>query len=268
MKFFISPQWQSFLQFNQLTQYDRLWKLEGDWVEPPNHRRGGWSGVCRTELAAPEGTHTGVYLKRQENHRHLTVLHPIRGEATFAREFRMIQHLRKHQVPTLNLLCYAEQFENGTSQALLMTEALEGYRSMEEVLYDGEALAMPVAERRRLLRALARTIRKMHDAGVQHRCLYPKHLMIRETDDYQVALIDLEKSRRVFTPYVHAIRDLITLNRHSTALSRSDRLYFFREYLQDSPLRPALHWLARTIDRKSLSRPVFPKKVKGGKFVG
>lgn len=267
MKLIISPQWQAFLQANGLDSYQKLWELSGEWVEPPNHRRGGWSGVCRTELPAPQGGFTGVYLKRQENHGHRTLMHPIRGEATFVREFKMISHLREHDVPTLNLLCFAESYENGKSQALLMTESLLGYRAMEEILYEGEAVAMGLAKRRRLLKSIACTVRKMHDAGIQHRCLYPKHLMVKEGEGFEVALIDLEKARRVFFPVLPAFRDLVTLNRHSMGLSRSDRLYFFREYLQGSSLRPAMHWLARKIDQRSMTRVHGTKKVHGGKVI-
>lgn len=266
MKFIISPEWRGFLQANGLNDYQKLWDMSGDWVEPPNYRRGGWSGVCRTELPASGDSVTGVYLKRQENHGHRTLLHPIRGEATFVREFKMIRHLRQHHVPTLNLLCFAESYENGNSQAMLMTEALLGYRSMEEILYEkGEAAAMPVAKRRRLLAAIASTVRKMHAAGIQHRCLYPKHLMVKEGEGFEVALIDLEKARRTFFPVLPALRDLVTLNRHSMGLSRSDRLFFFREYLQGSALRPAMHWLARKIDQRSMTRVHGTKTVNGGK---
>lgn len=266
MKFIIPPQWQAFLQFNGLNDYEKIWDLSGDWVEPPNYRRGGWSGVCRMSFATPEGSSTNVYLKRQENHGHRTLLHPIRGEGTFVREFRNIRHLRKHQVPTLNPVCFAQCFRDGNLQAMLMTESLEGYRSMEDILYEGEALAMPVPQRRRLLSAVALSVRKMHASGIQHRCLYPKHLMVKaQGADYEVALIDLEKSRRVFVPFLPGMRDLGTLNRHSGALSRSDRLFFLREYLEGSPMRPYLRWLAGKIDRHSLRKEVTGQKVKGGK---
>lgn len=246
MEFFISPQWRSILQFPGKPLYEAIWNLEGNWVEPPNHRRGGWSGVSRTELPAPDGPAL-VYIKRQENHRRLTLRHPIKGEATFAREFRIIRYLREHQVPTLNPLYFGEHDEKGKRQAILMTEALYDYRAFEDMLVDGEFTALPFQHKRRVLAALADTVRKMHDAGVQHRSLYPKHLMVKGSEAFEVALIDLEKSRRSLLPLVYVIRDLSTLNRQTKLLSRSERLYFFRAYLGVAQLGAYERWLGRWI---------------------
>ena len=88
MKDFISDRWRPILAHNGLSAFDALWKLEAPWFEEPNHRRGGWSGVSRCELALPGDGSTGIFLKRQENHRARLWTHPVRGAPTFLREFR------------------------------------------------------------------------------------------------------------------------------------------------------------------------------------
>lgn len=247
MKSFIAPQWLSFMHFDGQPIFDAIWAQQGNWVEPPNIRRGGWSGVSRLNLHDTGGNVVPVYIKRQENHCRPSLRHPIKGEATFGREYRIIKRLRDRQVPTLNPLYFGERVVDGANQAILMTESLEGYQSMETLLDDGEMAAMAPVQKRRLISALARTVRQMHDAGVQHRSLYPKHLMVKQDEGFSVALIDLEKSRRCFIPFIHAVRDLSTLNRHSPTLSRSQRLWFLREYLGVRKLGPASRWLARLI---------------------
>lgn len=263
MELFISPEWLGFRATEGSTLFDAIWNLEGNWVEPPNYRRGGWSGVARMNLPVATGSVLGAYLKRQENHGRLSLRHPFRGEATFTREFEIISHLRRHQVPTLDPIYYGEYSASGERRAILMTKALDGYRSLEELMDDGTVAALAFATRRRLLEVLARTVRQMHDAGVEHRSLHPKHLMVlQRDDDVEVALIDLEKSRRSPAPLLSMIRDLITLNRRAEGWNLSARLYFYRSYLAAGTQGPApgrepgtlSQWLGRLIYRKSSSR--------------
>ena len=67
----------------------------------------------------------------------------------------------------------------------------------------------------------------------------------------EARVIDLEKSRWRPSKVVCAIRDLYTLNYHSQMWSRSDRLWFFRSYLQLERLTPFAKWLWRTIAARS-----------------
>lgn len=263
MELFISPEWLGFRATEGSTLFDAIWNLEGNWVEPPNYRRGGWSGVARMNLPVATGSVLGAYLKRQENHGRLSLRHPFRGEATFTREFEIISHLRRHKVPTLDPIYYGEYSGTGERRAILMTKALEGYRSLEDLMDDGTVAALPFAARRHLLDVLAHTVRQMHDAGVEHRSLHPKHLMVLQRDEgFEVALIDLEKSRRTPLPLMSMIRDLITLNRRADGWNLSARLYFYRAYLAAGTGAAALgrepgtlaHWLGRLIYQKSSHR--------------
>lgn len=264
MELYISPEWLGFRETEGSTLFDAIWNLEGNWVEPPNHRRGGWSGVARMSLPVASGQMLGAYLKRQENYNRFSLRHPIRGEATFTREFEMISHLRRNKVPKLNPIYYGEYFASGERRAILMTKALVGYRSLEELEEDGTVAALPFRTKRKLLDALALTVRKMHDAGVQHRSLHPKHLMVlREGDNFEVALIDLEKSRRTALPLTPMIRDLITLNRRAEVWNLGARRYFYRRYIElgtrgvtakNGEMSAFAEWLGRVIQRKSSAR--------------
>ena len=55
MKDYLADDWQRIFEFNGLRSFDDFWKLEAQWFEEPNQRRGGWSGVARCELKRPEG---------------------------------------------------------------------------------------------------------------------------------------------------------------------------------------------------------------------
>ena len=65
---FGTPADQALLLNNDLASFDALWSIDADWVEAPNYRRQGWSGVVRIELQDGDAPPTIVYLKRQSGH--------------------------------------------------------------------------------------------------------------------------------------------------------------------------------------------------------
>ncbi|HEX5802030.1 MAG TPA: lipopolysaccharide kinase InaA family protein [Azospira sp.] len=234
MALYISPERKQLLEANRLGSIDDVWALRAEWFEEPNVRRGGWSGVCRLALPLSGGSELGVFLKRQENHQRRCWRHPLRGEPTFAREFRMLRYLQAHAVPAPLPVFFASARVDGNSRGILMTEELAGYRPLDLIVAEMFAGGRPpLAAQHRLLRAVARVVRRLHDAGVQHSSLYPKHLFVRLHDDAdpEVALIDLEKSRRTLLAERRTVHDLDALNRHSPHWSRSARLYFLLQYL-------------------------------------
>lgn len=250
MHTYIDESWRPILAYNGLSDFEALWRLEAEWFEPPNRRRGGWSGVARCELTLPEGGHCSIFLKRQENHGTFSWRNPVKGVPTFLREFRRIQHYRACGIPTLEPVYFAMQRSKAGHRAILITEELTGYASMEDRvqrwLADG-APARPI--RRRYMQSIAALLRNMHDHGIQHNCFFPKHIFVRMKPDGNVEsrVIDLEKSRWRPHAFLCARRDLYSLNNHSQCWSRSDRLWFYKAYLQINRLTPFAKWLWRHI---------------------
>ena len=262
MKDFINERWRPILAHNGLSDFDALWTLKADWFEEPNHRRGGWSGVSRCELALPEGGTCAIFLKRQENHKARLWTHPVRGAPTFLREFRHIMHYRSGGIPTLEPVYFAMHKVGKDERAILVTEELAGFVSMEDRVQRWLKEGAPTRPARlRMLAAVATLLRDMHAHGIQHNCFFPKHVFVRVDADGSVEarVIDLEKSRWRPSKVVCAIRDLYTLNYHSQMWGRSDRLWFFKSYLQVDRLTPFAKWLWRTVaarsDRKKRTQP-------------
>ena len=233
----ISSQYLALLTQHQMASFEQLWDFAGDWFEPPNRERGGWSGVNFIELADETGKKHGFYLKRQQGHTRHTWRHPIAGEPTFVREFEIIQHLQKHSVNTPNIVYFASK----NAQAILLVEALEDFVSLDKM--------QASTPKRKLISQLASTVRNMHQAQVQHRSLYDKHLFINE--NLNVALIDFEKSR--ITPLIAWLKfsDLITLNYRTHHFTRAQRLHFFKQYFEITRLTLWHKCLCRYIVKKS-----------------
>lgn len=240
-----------------LGDFDAWWRLELSTVEPGNAGRGGWSTVGRHTLCAPDGSPVGVYVKRQQDHVYRSWRHPWRGRPTGEREMRVMRQCRALGIHTAEPVLYAQRRAGGHVQGVLVTRELAGYRALDELVLDWQSAGPPPrGQRRRLLQAIAMQVRALHDAHLEHNCLYPKHLMIStawlagDGTAKAVALIDLEKCKWRWRRQTCTLRDLDSLNRRSVGWSRTDRRRFLGWYLD------AGRWLSRRDRRlwKTLAR--------------
>lgn len=242
---YLEASWRAVLVANGLADFDALWSLPQDWFEPPNARRGGWSGVSRHLLKTPAGGEIGVFVKRQQDHGFRSLRHPLRGRPTFEREWHNIQAYRTCGVPTLEPVYFAWRRQAGHQQAILITRELEGFTTLLALQQQWAEQGRPSRRHRMaLLDALAEMVGRMHGCGLQHNCLYPKHLFLREQGGgWELRVIDLEKTKRRRGRDAARVRDLSTLGRYAEGWSRSERLRFFLYYLG----RPRLDTKARRL---------------------
>lgn len=236
MNTFISPEYASLLRQHQLDSFSALWGYQGEWFELPNRERGGWSGVNYIELSDDTGQKHSFYLKRQQGHMRKSWRHPLDGEPTFVREYKILQYLTKYHVATPELVFFAAHH----NQAILMTKALTGFVSVDQFLKT--ATHLTIKSKRALMQSLAGIVRQLHDARVQHRSLYDKHLFVKElvmngqAPMFDVAMIDFEKSRISQWIIITKLFDLMTLHYRTDDLSCTHRLYFFKQYFKVNKL--------------------------------
>lgn len=200
--------------------FDRWWNASGEWVEPPNQRRNGESGVVFIMVGD-----RGYYAKRQSGHLHRSFKHPL-GRPTALREAESIAALRSLGVPVPRLAYFGARKLPGGWQALLVTEALHGMMPLD-VWYAEHAGRTSPKARVLMLEHIGQALAKMHRAGWQHCCLYAKHVFVRVIDDgptpqVEIALIDLEKCRKRWFPRWAARHDLEQFSRHRGEMSADD----------------------------------------------
>jgi len=179
------------------------WQVTGEWVETPNERRSGWSGMLRVH-------HRGelVYVKRQVNHLCRTLHHPL-GWPTASREWFYLNRLQQIGLRVPTPLFHAARERRGGVEALLVTAELGGFTPLDA------QRALPARHRRRLAIRVGRILARLHGVRLQHGCLYDKHIMVRwRGDEPEVALLDLEKMRTRLTRRAAARHDLDQLRRH------------------------------------------------------
>ncbi|AHG39607.1 InaA protein [Pseudomonas syringae CC1557] len=198
-------------------EFSHFWNQRGEWVEEPNVRRGGESGVQR--LIMDDGQM--LYAKRQTGHIYRSLLHPL-GRPTVLREREALEGLRKQGVVVPEVVyCGARRGDGNAWQALLVTGELVGFEEIEKWLDAGGRERHGELFYEHMLKEVAQTLARMHLGRWQHSCLYIKHIFVRVTGDgpdasVEVALLDLEKGRRRVTAYGAAQHDMKQLRRHSS----------------------------------------------------
>ena len=236
--------------------FTELWEAPFESVDDTNHRGRGWSQVGRIGFlpTAAASSPIAAFLKRQQHYRARTVRHPIRGIATLRREFQMLGRVSAAGVGVAEPLFFAEQSDE---RAVLVVEALQGYVSLDEyggAYVDNKTGSGSVrAQRRQVAESVARLVRQLHDLGVCHGCLYPKHLFWHSgTGD--IRLIDWEKARYSLRRQRSMLRDLDSLNRHAEGWSRRERVLFLADYLGVTVGDPSLRQLWKKLLAKYRSK--------------
>lgn len=194
--------------------FDRWWNTEGPWVEEPNFRRKGMSGVQRV-------THDGatVYVKRQTGHTFRSLRYPL-GRPTVLREGAALSRLDQLGVLAPKPIYCGARKIGGTWHGLLVTRELRGYQDLDTWYAEQAGKQLPEKDHLAILQNLAVLLAKMHQARQQHGCMRSKHIFINsgnaeDGSEFSLALLDLEKSRPRKTSLNAARHDIPQLRRHS-----------------------------------------------------
>ncbi len=260
MKDYISPEWYGILEEQGLCGFSALWEKELSYIEEPNSGRGknGWSGVSLLPLEIPGMGRRNLVLKRQFNHVSRSLRHPFSGIPTVTREFHNILLYREVGVPTVVPVFHAVRKGKEGTRAVLVTEYLEGYSSLEELIAEWEENGWQDLSRRcRIIETAARVLRKLHRNGIVHKCMYPKHIFVKETGQTcDVRLIDLEKSRNGIGCLGNGggVRDLESLHRHTGQLTHADRMRFLTAYCGKEIQDAEVELLAEKIKKRTRSK--------------
>ncbi|MEK1939740.1 MAG: lipopolysaccharide kinase InaA family protein [Pseudomonas sp.] len=197
--------------------FEQWWQQQGEWVEEPNNRRGGCSGVQRIRNQSGEL----LYAKRQVGHIYRSLLHPF-GRPTVLRELRALTRLKRIGVNVPQVVyCGAARDADNIWRALLVTADFKGFIEIDQWRASGGRERHGEAFHQKVMEAVGVMIARMNNVRWQHNCLYSKHVFIRvdgegEQATFEVGVLDLEKSRPRLTRKQAARHDLRQLRRHSS----------------------------------------------------
>ena len=235
---YLGEGWLPLLSKNNLATYGSLWQLKADWFEEPNIRRGGWSGVVKVSLKQTNDDPVFIFIKRQENHLSRTWRHPIKGVATFIREYNNLRLFHKYDIPTPELVYFGARSNNGKPQAIIATKELVGYQPLNVLLHkSGSSMIIGSKHRQALFKETAKVLYHMHQHRLQHNSLHPKHIFAKPLgDNWDIRIIDLEKAKRRVFKQTASLRDLATLRRQMTELTDKEQITFFKAYVNEAKL--------------------------------
>lgn len=214
--------------------FNSWWARTGEWVEEPNQRRGGESGV---QLLAPETPEQPwLYSKRQTNHMFYSLRYPF-GHPTALREKNAIQGLERLGAKALKLVFYGAIKKGKDWHALLVTEALTGFVDLDQWYSQQRTQPADSATISSVLQEVANNFYKMHTGGWQHGCCYSKHIFVKVNPAHapQVAFIDLEKARRRWPAHRAALHDIKQFGRHRGAMPEEHWQIFLEHYCNLNP---------------------------------
>ena len=197
------------------------WSVPGEWVESPNERRNGWSGMMRV----PDGERV-LYVKRQRNHLCRTLRHPF-GWPTASREWLYLHRLHQLGVAAPVPVFHGVRRTPEGVEAVLVTEELVAYRALDD------QHELEPASRALLASEVGRMLGRLHGARLQHSSLYGKHIMVCwDEGSPHAALIDLEKMRPRLTRRLAADHDLEQLARRQQVLKGEDWATLLRAHAE------------------------------------
>lgn len=196
-------------QLSEAEAFSRWLEIPGDWVEEPNVRRGGMSGVKR--IYSDQGQL--LYRKQQDAHIFRSLRHPL-GYPTVMREREALLACAALDVRVPPLVFAACRKSQGEWQAVLVTEALDGYKSLEDCYAEQLEQTWGEALHQQVLEEFGRVLGRLNRGHWQHGCLRLKHVFVRLNGAVpEVALLDLEKARRRFFAAQAAGHDLHQVRR-------------------------------------------------------
>lgn len=186
-------------------------------------------------------------------------------------EYEACRHLAEAGVPAPKVAAFGERGWNPARRfSFVVCDALENRESLEDVVARWQRQPPPVAEKRRLLRAVAAFAAAMHAAGVVHRDFYVCHLLLdREAwaaGSARLAVIDLHRAQiHAGIPRRWLRRDLgaLLFSVMDAPLTRRDWLRFVAAYRgrslrtvlrEEGALWKSVHRRARALYRKGVRK--------------
>ena len=185
--FVIAPGWEQTMRQAGLDSFERVWQLDHDWIEAPNERRRGWSGVVRRNIDSDNGP-VPLFIKRQQGQNRRTLTH-LRSRPTYFFEYRFLQSLGKEFPQLVGYTCYGERHRDGVDQAVLATIGLLHYRDLNALAAEASR-----SELKSVLAELHQAVLPLHLARLQHGALYAAHIFAHN-ESRAIKLIDLERVR-------------------------------------------------------------------------
>ena len=189
-KLTINCEYSELLNYNKLDTAEKLWEFEGEDVKKQRKERG-------TERIILKDSNTNkdveTYIKRykplpiKEYFKSITSLRPIHPKGAY-HEWDAIIKFHENNLPTMDPIAVAET-KYGTCN---LTLGITDYTRASEIFK--KLKNSPNKKRKQnLIEKIAELAKNMHNAGFGHQDFYLVHIFVKEQNNDEIFLIDLQR---------------------------------------------------------------------------
>jgi heptose I phosphotransferase len=189
-KLIVNEKFLELLKLNNLVTADRLWNKEGEDVKKQRKER----GTERIILKDPKtNVNLETYIKRykplplKEYFKSITSFRPIHAKGAY-HEWDAILLFHENDLPTMDPIAVAET-EHGTCN---LTLGITDYTRASEIFVDLKKNPNP-ERKKKLIEKIALLAKEMHNKGFGHQDFYLVHMFIKEQNEDEIFLIDLQR---------------------------------------------------------------------------
>lgn len=249
---YCDPHWANIFESNHLGNFDAWWDLDLPTIDSGNFGRGGRSVVSRHVIRMPDGKKQTIYIKKQQNYTCSSWKSPFTGIPTFEREYINWKHLNRLGIGTYDLAYFAKRYQGKNVQAVLVSIELPAIDLVEytenKVYRDAPGV---FKQRRQIIFNTARMLKKMHDAGLKHGHLSPKHVFVGGLPNHmRMYLIDMELMHKIWWRYFAMLNDLSRFAKRMKEWKQTERMRFLLDYLGEPRLTPKVKRIWKAIGKK------------------
>jgi tRNA A-37 threonylcarbamoyl transferase component Bud32 len=204
-----------------------------------------------------DGMERWIYFKRYLQRSALDFIKHLVRPSRAKRSFKATLMLEKNgfEAPVVVAMgeCKFSFFEREDFLATIEVEdAKQIYQFMPESAED--LTKEQLRDKRELIRAFGQTVGRMHARGIFHGDLKVVNVLARqEKKGWVFSFIDNERTKKFYRlPAWLRLKNLVQLNMYRTdALTDTDRMRFFKSYLQENPLvaRKRNKWVKKIITK-------------------
>jgi hypothetical protein len=215
MKTYIDEKFGQFLTQQHIADFETLWATSMTVVEEGNYRAvSSQSEVHRWH---------DVYVKKQQNYT-TRLSRWFKPKAVCGREFENILAWQKLNIPTLEVVYFHQ--ESRARRAILVTKALDNYRSLEDWLSQTTDSGL----RAKVFARVAKLLAEIHRLGWYHHCFFPKHVFVHQDNPEMLKVIDLEKARKQIHTPSRDVSEICAFYRRCAWLNPKEGLQFMKAY--------------------------------------
>lgn len=253
---------------------DTVWNLYGDRKDSLFDSRGlrlnQWKQQGRAVLVKNGSGRTiyhvrlpdlDMYVKHFRATTPINLLHQMVRRGRAEKEFHLAHRLKECGVATIKPIALGERWHRGVLlESYLLTETIPNgltlYELIERCILTGQ-MEFPPSMRFYFADELAKLAATIHDAGMEHRDLHERNIIVQPQPDgrYKFFLLDLHELRvHRSLNWDQATRELARMGRYFTIrTSAADRLRFFKKYAQYRKV-PAerIPSLARAVEHETM----------------